>query len=234
MNISSPALLCGVHILELKNISTQISHEHLNPNGSKTHLSKSDHLSKSLSPLSALAQNSSTIYPVPNPQTWDHLSFTLPSPHPWCLTDHKVLAILTSNLLFSVVSTFKHNSLGIEGLQAFSPTFCWLHLGSLQPLSLCWLHSCLSGLERPQLLWLTSKCCSLWVELILRIFPLFVGFWIGWDKVWFGWTPGVGDGQGGLAHCGSWSRKESDATERLIWTEVKFGCKLSKSRIIGP
>ena len=31
----------------------------------------------------------------------------------------------------------------------------------------------------------------------------------------FGWTPGVGDGQGGLACCGSWGRKESDATELL-------------------
>ena len=31
----------------------------------------------------------------------------------------------------------------------------------------------------------------------------------------FGWTPGVGDGQGGLACCDSWGRKESDATEQL-------------------
>ena len=31
----------------------------------------------------------------------------------------------------------------------------------------------------------------------------------------FGWTPGVGDGQGGLACCGSWGRKESDKTEWL-------------------
>ena len=31
----------------------------------------------------------------------------------------------------------------------------------------------------------------------------------------FGWTLGVGDGQGGLACCGSWGRKESDTTERL-------------------
>ena len=31
----------------------------------------------------------------------------------------------------------------------------------------------------------------------------------------FGWTPGVGDGQGGLECCGSWGRKESDMTERL-------------------
>ena len=33
------------------------------------------------------------------------------------------------------------------------------------------------------------------------------------------WTPGVGDGQGGLACCDSWGRKESDTTERLIWSE---------------
>ena len=31
----------------------------------------------------------------------------------------------------------------------------------------------------------------------------------------FGWTPGVGDGQGGPVCCGSWGRKESDLTERL-------------------
>ena len=30
-----------------------------------------------------------------------------------------------------------------------------------------------------------------------------------------GWTPGVGDGQGGLASCGSWGHKESVTTERL-------------------
>ena len=28
------------------------------------------------------------------------------------------------------------------------------------------------------------------------------------------------DGQGGLACCGSWSRKESDTTERLIWSDL--------------
>ena len=34
-------------------------------------------------------------------------------------------------------------------------------------------------------------------------------------------TPGVGDGQGGLACCDSWSRKESDTTERLNRSELK-------------
>ena len=32
-----------------------------------------------------------------------------------------------------------------------------------------------------------------------------------------GWTPGVGDGQGGLACCDSWGREESDMTEQLNW-----------------
>ena len=38
----------------------------------------------------------------------------------------------------------------------------------------------------------------------------------------FGWTPGVGDGQGGLAFCGSWGSEESDMTEWLNWTEPKI------------
>ena len=36
----------------------------------------------------------------------------------------------------------------------------------------------------------------------------------------FEWTPGVGDGQGGLACCDSWSHKELDMTELLNWTEL--------------
>ena len=45
----------------------------------------------------------------------------------------------------------------------------------------------------------------------------------GWhhqlDGHGFGWTPGVGDGQGGLECCDSWGHKELDTTERLNWTE---------------
>ena len=36
-----------------------------------------------------------------------------------------------------------------------------------------------------------------------------------------GWTPGVGDGQGGLACCSLWGLKESDTTEWLNWTEQR-------------
>ena len=32
---------------------------------------------------------------------------------------------------------------------------------------------------------------------------------------------GVGDGQGGLACCSPWGRKESDTTEQLNWTELR-------------
>ena len=48
--------------------------------------------------------------------------------------------------------------------------------------------------------------------------------WLDGHLTWwtgFGGTPGVGDGQGGLACWGSWGRKESDTTERLNWTELK-------------
>ena len=53
---------------------------------------------------------------------------------------------------------------------------------------------------------------------------------VGWHH-WlcgheFGWTPGVGDGQGGLVCCSSWGGKELDTTEQLNWTELKvvFWC----------
>ena len=45
---------------------------------------------------------------------------------------------------------------------------------------------------------------------------------IGWhhrlDGHGFVWTPGAGDGQGGLECCSSWGHKESDTTEQLNWT----------------
>ena len=35
----------------------------------------------------------------------------------------------------------------------------------------------------------------------------------------FEWTPGISDGQGSLACCSPWGRKELDTTEWLNWTE---------------
>ena len=52
----------------------------------------------------------------------------------------------------------------------------------------------------------------------------------GWhhrlDRHEFVWTLGVDDGQGGLACCDSWGRKESDTTERLNWTDSYLQCYL--------
>ena len=42
--------------------------------------------------------------------------------------------------------------------------------------------------------------------------------WLHWlDGHEFEWTPGVGDGQGGLVCCKSWGRKKSGMTEQLDW-----------------
>ena len=42
---------------------------------------------------------------------------------------------------------------------------------------------------------------------------------VGWhhrlNGLGIGWTPGIGDGQGGLVCCGSWGHKESDMPEGL-------------------
>ena len=38
----------------------------------------------------------------------------------------------------------------------------------------------------------------------------------------FEWTPGIGDGQGGLSCCDSWGHKQSDTTEQLNWTELNW------------
>ena len=42
----------------------------------------------------------------------------------------------------------------------------------------------------------------------------------------FGCTPGVGDGQAGLACCGSWGHKELDTTEQLNLTELSVVFKI--------
>ena len=49
---------------------------------------------------------------------------------------------------------------------------------------------------------------------------------VGWhhrlNGLGFGWTPGIGEGQGGLACCSPWGRKELDTTESLNWAERSF------------
>ena len=60
---------------------------------------------------------------------------------------------------------------------------------------------------------------------------------IGWhhrlNEHGFGWTPGVGDEQGGLPCFDSWGRKESDMTEWLNWLNdyLKEPCSLKVTKL---
>ena len=47
------------------------------------------------------------------------------------------------------------------------------------------------------------------------------------------WTPGVGDGQGGLACCDSWGCKESDTTEQLIWSDLENNQNFNTHRVLS-
>ena len=57
--------------------------------------------------------------------------------------------------------------------------------------------------------------------------------WHHWlDAHEFGWTPGVGDGQGGLACCDSWGRKSR--TRLRDWTELNRRQGTTDSRDSAP
>ena len=57
--------------------------------------------------------------------------------------------------------------------------------------------------------------------------------WHHWlDGQDFGWTPEVGDGQGGLACCDSWGHKESDTAEQLNWITSMQKYLLQKNFIL--
>ena len=61
---------------------------------------------------------------------------------------------------------------------------------------------------------------------------------VGWhhqlNEHGFGWIPGIGDRQGGLACCGSWGHKESDTTEWLNWTVHLWQCRLFLACTVSP
>ena len=67
-----------------------------------------------------------------------------------------------------------------------------------------------------------SPKCSIWMQSQKRQNET-----VGWHHRFngheFEQTPGVGDGQGGLASHSSWGHKELDTTERLNWTDWPIG-----------
>ena len=63
-------------------------------------------------------------------------------------------------------------------------------------------------------------CCRAGASLVAQMVKNLLAVWHHrLDGHEFGWTPGVGDGQGGLA-CNSCGLKESDTTKWLNWTEL--------------
>ena len=58
---------------------------------------------------------------------------------------------------------------------------------------------------------------------------------VGWHH-WlngheFVWTPGAGDGQGGLVCCSAWHPKDTDTTEWLNWIKESIKYQMSKNQI---
>ena len=56
--------------------------------------------------------------------------------------------------------------------------------------------------------------------------------WLYWHES--EWTPGFGDGQGGLACCDSWGRKELDMTEWLNWSDSKVLICKNELEFLSP
>ena len=63
------------------------------------------------------------------------------------------------------------------------------------------------------------------------------GWMVGWHHWLDGceseWTPGVGDGQGGLACCSPLGHKELDTTQWLNWTELTDCHLLLRSKVLN-
>ena len=81
--------------------------------------------------------------------------------------------------------------------------------------------------------WLTGKDPDAWKDWKQEEKGTTEDEMVGWHH-WlngceFEYTPGIGDGQGGLVCCSPWARKESDTTEWLNWT---FGGEWALQRLL--
>ena len=125
------------------------------------------------------------------------------------------------NWYFWTVMLEKRESLGLQG----DPTSPFWRRSALEFLwrEWCWswnsstLATSCKGLTHWKRLW----CWRDWGQEEKRTTEDEMAGWHHWlNGRESEWIPGVGDGQGVLACCDSWGRKELDTTERLNWTEL--------------
>ena len=76
------------------------------------------------------------------------------------------------------------------------------------------------------LLWIIFLWIFMWKVLCERMISVFLGYLSR-----SGIAGSYGDGQGGLACCNSWGRKESDTTEPLNWTDGCFVFNLLRNHL---
>ena len=115
---------------------------------------------------------------------------------------------------------------GVSWLPTFafqSPIMKRTFWGKLILKSLVGLHRNVE-LQLFQRYWLGHRLGLLWYWMVClgNEQRSFCHFWDCIQVLHFKWTPGVGDGQGGLACYNSRGCKESDTTEWLKWTELNW------------
>ena len=80
-----------------------------------------------------------------------------------------------------------------------------------------------SGLYSYIKYWKRSWCCKNWKQEEKEMTEDEMVGWQHWlDEHEFEQAQGARDGQGSLVCCSPWGRKESDMTEPLNWTELKY------------
>ena len=150
-------------------------------------------------------------------------SYGFSSSHVWMWKLDSKESWALKNWCFWTVEEDYWESLGLQGHQTSQPS-------RKSVLNIHWKHWCWSWNSNTLAIWFEEL--THWKNLDARKDwrqeekGMTEDEMAGWnhplDGHEFGWTPGVGDGQVGLACWDSWDHKESDTTEWLNWTELHW------------